>query len=90
LFEQNQNISEKSLQFAEATLEANEADVRVGEQQQTLQESIARQEWGDVATKWAMEGSPELQRILDQSEMLLQMTMPSGPTYGAPKTHILF
>src|SRR6266852_1076443 len=90
LFEQNQNISEKSLQFAEATLEANEADVRVGEQQQTLQESIARQEWGDVATKWAMKGSPELQRILDQSEMLLQMTMPSGPTYGAPKTHILF
>ncbi len=86
LFEQNQNISEKSLQFAEATLEANEADVRVGEQQQTLQESIARQEWGDVATKWAMEGSPELQRILDQNEVLLQMTMPSGPTYGAPKT----
>jgi hypothetical protein len=86
LFEQNQNISEKSLQFAEATLEANEADVRVGEQQQTLQESIARQEWGDVATKWAMKGSPELQRILDQSEVLLQMTMPSGPTYGAPKT----
>ncbi len=78
--------SEKSLQFAEATLEANEADVRVGEQQQTLQESIARQEWGDVATKWAMEGSPELQRILDQNEVLLQMTMPSGPTYGAPKT----
>ena len=86
MFEQNQNISEKSLQFAEATLEANEADVRVGEQQQTLQESIARQEWGDVATKWAMEGSPELQRILDQNEVLLQMTMPSGPTYGAPKT----
>jgi hypothetical protein len=86
LFEENQNISEKSLQSAEATLRANEADVRAGEQQLTLQESVARQEWGGIAAKWAVQGSPELQRILDQTEMLVQMTMPSGITYGAPKT----
>jgi hypothetical protein len=83
LFDENQNISEKSLQSAEATLRANEADVRAGEQQLTLQESIARQEWGSVASKW-VEGSPELQRILDQTEMLVQMTMPSGIAYAAP------
>jgi hypothetical protein len=86
LFEENQNISEKSLQFAEATLRANEADVRAGEQQLTLQESVTRQEWGSVAAKWAVQGSPELQRILDQIEVLVQMTMPSGITYGAPRT----
>jgi hypothetical protein len=86
LFAENQNISEKSLQSAEATLRANEADVRAGEQQLTLQESIARQEWGSVASKWTVEGSPELARILDQTEMLVQMTMPSGITYGAPRT----
>jgi hypothetical protein len=86
LFDENQNISEKSLQSAEATLRANEADVRAGEQQLTLQESIARQEWGSVASKWAVERSPELQRILDQTEMLVQMTMPSGIEYGAPRT----
>jgi len=85
LFDENQNISEKSLQSAEATLRANEADVRAGEQQLTLQESIARQEWGSVASKW-VEGSPELQRILDQTEMLVQMTMPSGIEYSAPRT----
>jgi hypothetical protein len=85
LFDENQNISEKSLQSAEATLRANEADVRAGEQQLTLQESIARQEWGSVASKW-VEGSPELQRILDQTEMLVQMTMPSGIAYAAPRT----
>jgi hypothetical protein len=86
LFEENQNISEKSLQSAEGTLEAKEADVRAGEQQLTLQVSVARQEWGSIAAKWAVEGSPELQRILDQSEVLVQMTMPSGATYGVPKT----
>ena len=85
LFDENQNISEKSLQSAKATLRANEADVRAGEQQLTLQESIARQEWGSVASKW-VEGSPELQRILDQTEMLVQMTMPSGIEYSAPRT----
>jgi hypothetical protein len=36
LFDEDQNISEKSLQSAEATLRANEADVRAGEQQLTL------------------------------------------------------
>lgn len=86
LFEEDQNISEKSLQSAEATLEANEADARAGEQQLTLQESVTRQEWGSVAAKWVVEGSPELQRILDQSDVLVQMTTATGPTYGAPKT----
>ena len=85
LFDENQNISEKSLQSTEATLRANEADVRAGEQQLTLQESVARQEWGSVAAKWVVEGSPELQRILDQTEVLVQTTMPSRATYVAPK-----
>jgi hypothetical protein len=86
LFEQNQNISEKSLQSADGTLQANEADVHAGEQQLNLQESVLRQEWGGVVTRWAVEISPELQRVFDQREVLVQMTMPSGATFGAPKT----
>lgn len=86
LFEQNQNISEKSLQSAEGTLQANEADVHAGEQQLNLQESVLRQEWGSVVAKWAVESSPKLQRVFDQREVLVQMTMPSGATFGAPKT----
>jgi hypothetical protein len=86
LFEQNQNISEKSLQSAEGTLRTNEADVRAGEQQLNLQESVVRQEWGSVVAKWAAESSPELQRVFDQREVLVQVTMPSDATFGAPKT----
>jgi membrane fusion protein, multidrug efflux system len=86
LFEQDHNISEKLLQSAEATLQANEADVQAGEQQLHLQESVVRQEWGSVAANWAVENSPELQRVFDQREMLVQMTMPSDATFGAPKT----
>jgi hypothetical protein len=86
LFEQSQNISEKSLQSAEGALQANEADVRAAEQQLNLQESVVRQEWGSAVAKWAVESSPELQRIFDQREVLVQMTMPSDATFGAPKT----
>ena len=86
LFEENQNISEKALQSAEGVLEANEADVRAGEQQLNLQESVVRQEWGSVTSRWAVEGSPELQRIFDQHEVLVQMTISPGATFGVPKT----
>lgn len=86
LFQENQNISEKSLQSAEGTAEANDADARAGEQQLTLQESVTRQQWGSVAAKWTVDGSPELQRILDQSEVLVQMTMLAETTYTAAKT----
>jgi hypothetical protein len=86
LFEQNQNISEKSVQSAEGTVQANDADVHAGEQQLYLQESVFRQEWGGVVAKWTVQNSPELQRVFDQREVLLQMTMPSGTTFGAPRT----
>jgi hypothetical protein len=86
LFEQDHNISEKSLQSAEGTLQANEADVRAGEQQLNLQESVVRQEWGSVVAKWAVESSPEIQRVFDQREVLVQMTMPSDAAFGAPRS----
>ena len=89
LFEQNQNISEKSLQSAEGTLETNEADARAAEQQVNLQEAVAMQDWGSVAAKWAIEGSPEFQRILDQHDVLVQITLPSNADFEAPKNILL-
>ncbi len=86
LFEGNQNISEKSLQSAQGALETNEGEVRAEEQQLNLQESVLRQEWGSVAAKWTVEGSPDLQRLLDQREVLVQMTMPSSATLGVPRS----
>jgi len=101
LFEQNQNISEKALQSADGTLQTNEADMHTGQQQLSLEESFARQQWGNIATKWAVDGSPEFQRLLDQREVLVQITMPSGETFapaqsisleitGAPRTTASF
>jgi hypothetical protein len=86
LFEQDHNISEKSLQSAEGALKANEADERAGEQQENLQKSMVHQEWGGVASKWALEDSPEFKRILDQRDVLVQVTMQANATAEVPKT----
>jgi hypothetical protein len=86
LFEENQNISEKSLQSAEAAWRSDEADVRAGEQQLSLQAASIRQEWGEVVTKWATEGSAQFQRILDGGESLIEMTVPSGAVFAPPKS----
>ncbi len=86
LFGENQNISEKSLQSAEAALQSNEADVRAGEQQLNLQASSIRQEWGDIVTKWATEGSTQFQHILDGGTALVQMTLPSESAFAPPKS----
>ncbi len=86
LFGENQNISEKSLQSAEAALELDGAEVRAGEQQLNLQASSLRQEWGDVVAKWATGGSARFQRILDGEEALVQLTLPSESTFAPPKS----
>jgi hypothetical protein len=86
LFEQDHNVSEKSLQSAGGALKTNEADERAGEQQLNLQESMVRQEWGGVASKWALEDSTEFQRILDQRDVFVQVTMQADATFGVPKT----
>ncbi len=86
LFGENQNISEKSLQSAEAALQSDEAEVRAGEQQLNLQASSLRQEWGDVVAKWTTEGSARFQRLLDGGEALVQMTLPSESALAPPKS----
>jgi hypothetical protein len=86
LFDNNQNISEKALQSAEGTLRTLEVDERTAEQQLSLQASITEQQWGNVVTKWAIDGSPELERVLEMREALLLVTLPLEQSYNAPKT----
>jgi hypothetical protein len=81
-----QNVSEKSLQTAEAALQSDEADVRAAEQQLNLQASALRQEWGGVVTAWATANSAQLQRMLDRGEALVSMTMPAGTMFAPPKS----
>ena len=86
LFDNNQNISEKALQSAEGSLRSLEVDGRTAEQQSNLQTSVAQQQWGNVVARWAIQGSPELERVLGMREVLLQVTLPFEQSYNAPRT----
>jgi hypothetical protein len=86
LFDENQNISEKALQSAEGAMQANQTDLRAAEQQLGLQESLMQQQWGRVASGWAMQDSPEFRRILEQREVLAQITIPATGALALPKT----
>lgn len=92
LYGEEQNISEKSLQAAEAGVQSDEADVAASEQQLNLQALALRQEWGRVAAGWVTQGSvtessitqgsAQLQRVLDGEQALIQMTVPGGTDVG--------
>lgn len=84
LFEENQNVSEKSLQSAQGALQTSEADMRSVDLQLSLQESVLRQEWGSVVAAWAVNGSPQLQRVFDQQDVLVQITIPTTDGVVAP------
>lgn len=86
LFDDNQNISEKALQSAEGSLRSLEADERTAEHQLNLQASVSEQQWGSVVAKWAIDGSPEFERVLGMREILLQVTLPFEQSYNAPRT----
>jgi membrane fusion protein, multidrug efflux system len=79
-----QNVSEKSLQAAEAALQSDQADVRAAEQQMNLQASALRQEWGGVVTEWATQNSAQLQHLLDRGQALVAMTMPAATAFAPP------
>ena len=86
LFDSDQNISAKVLESSEGNLRALETEERAAEQQLSLQGSMAEQQWGGVVAKWAMDGSPELDRVLSTREVLIQVTFPFDQNYAAPKT----
>jgi hypothetical protein len=89
LFDSDQNVSAKTLESADGNLRALETEERAAEQQLQLQGAMAEQQWGGVVARWAMEGSPELDRVLGMSEALIQVTLPFDQNYSAPKTIVV-
>jgi len=80
------DIAERRLQEAEATMQSADADVAAAEQQLHLHTSATRQEWGPVAAGWVAQNSPQLQRLLNGDDTLIQMTVPADAAFAAPKS----
>jgi hypothetical protein len=86
LYQNDQNTSLKALEAAQAAFNSDQADAESAEHELALQSFAAQQRWGKVVAGWLASGSPEFQRLLDQQELLVQVTLPSGETFPTPET----
>ena len=73
----NRNISDKAFQAAEATWTSDEVNLRAAQESLHALEGAARQKWGTVLAKWLFDGSSAFSRLIQQQEVLIQITLPS-------------
>ncbi|MHB8525334.1 MAG: efflux RND transporter periplasmic adaptor subunit [Candidatus Acidiferrales bacterium] len=77
LYEGQQNASQKSLEAARGTLRSEQVDVEGARQSLALQADAVRQTWGSVIAQWIADDSASLDRVFNQSEFLVQVTLPA-------------
>ena len=86
LYEQNQNMSLKAMQDAEAPYRNTQAQVSADDQEVKLQLDTVRQRWGGVIAGWIATNKPILEPILEQREFLAQVIFPPGEVAKPPAT----
>ena len=86
LYQDNQNASQKALQSAQGTLRSAQADAQAAQQDLALQAAALRQSWGDMIPKWLVGDPPQLDRVFNQRDFLVQVTVPAGVASTVPET----
>lgn len=85
LNQESQNASLKALQAAEGTMRSNQAEANAAEQQLRLQSAVIEQRWGGVVAKWLVGRSPAFERVIEQKDWLVQVTLPAGSDLAAKR-----
>lgn len=85
LYQDNQNISLKTYQAAQAAYRSDQAKSEAaGLNAQNIQ-ALMRQQFGATLVRWALgEHSPEFARLLNRQEVLLRVTLPLDRGFVAP------
>lgn len=78
LHRDNRNISDKALQSAEAAWRTDEASARAAQEALNSLQNNGRQRWGSVLASAVWEGSQAWNRLLQQQDLLIQITLPAG------------
>ena len=86
LYEDNQNAAAKAVQAAEGNLRSDQTSFRAANEALQLNETLGRQTWGPVISKWLVEGSPDFTHLMNQQDSLLQVSMPPAAAGAPPKT----
>ena len=84
LYQQNQNMSLKAMQDAQAAYGASQAQIEADQQEAELQLDTARQRWGPVVAGWVADNSRSLAEVLQQRSYLAQVVFPPGEVAKPP------
>jgi hypothetical protein len=84
LYQQNQNMSLKAMQDANAAWRADKAQAEADEQDTELQFQTARQRWGPVVARWVADNAPALRLVLEQRAFLVQVIFPPDQVAQPP------
>jgi hypothetical protein len=80
----DRNISDKDIQAVKAAVLSDEANYWAAQESvQTLKGAI-RQQWGGVLAGELFEASPAFMRLIEQQDVLVQLTLPVGTPLSAP------
>lgn len=84
LYQDQQNASLSAVQTAEGSLRSDEANVKAAQDTLSLLESGTRQQWGPVIPNWLSTDPAAFQRLIQQQDLLIQVTPASGLKTPAP------
>ncbi|MDR2875131.1 MAG: hypothetical protein LBV44_04300 [Methylobacillus sp.] len=76
LNQDDRNVSDRAVSAAEAAWKADEARLAAAETAAASARDTLRQQWGETLTNWATQGGEPLQRLLQNREVLVQITLP--------------
>lgn len=82
------SASDKAVEAARAQWESDQATLNNAEDSLSLQKSGVLQRWGKTVAQWLFDNSPEFTRLLAQTQVLVQVTLPAGVT-GTSQTLLL-
>jgi hypothetical protein len=84
LYGEQQNVSAKAAQAAEAVYSGDEVDVDLARQNLSLAAGAIRQNWGEAITGWLVHDTDRLGSVLRRNDVLVEMTIPPGGSVGPP------
>lgn len=80
------NASDHAVEMARAAYQSDTAAEQEADRALAIAKSSIGIRWGRALAKWVEQGSPELNALLSQRELLLQVTMPAGLRGAAPSS----
>ena len=78
------NVSDKVFQTAEATWRSDETNAHTSQRALHALEGIIRQQWGNVIAQWLFNESPAFNRLVQQEDILVQVTLPVSTHIPSP------